>query len=389
MLLGLPLVNFLGVDSWQIFLLFILILLGYISIRALDSPAPQYKFSSLKIRSSNSFLKVTIFFSLVSILGCQLIFIDRNESLGDVLFGSMQERYIALVEDSLKGLTSSSLLSTIGNLMRSFAFIAISSAIIAGKNLKSFAVRYILYSLIFFIIYENYAVNASRVQMIFYAVFCIISFSMSNKFFLRFPPLLFLIIGAGSSFLIISTSQRLALIYGGLPSLMDHFQSYFGVAMMPLGSFVFDFLSPPFFILYLYIIQPLPELLRLISLNESPYFLGVHSFFLIATPLLRFFGINILGAADISNQGMWWGLMGDLYIDFGNFFPLFFIGTMYLMVAISKRFEGGEIFGFSLKAMTIAMIMVSPFIGPFNTFSVSYFALLVLAIVEDVLKPKL
>jgi hypothetical protein len=59
------------------------------------------------------------------------------------------------------------------------------------------------------------------------------------------------------------------------------------------------------------------------------------------------------------------------------------------MVAISKRLEGGEIFGFSLKAMTIAMIIVSPFIGPFNAFSVSYFALLVLAVVEDAVKIKL
>jgi hypothetical protein len=83
----------------------------------------------------------------------------------------MQERYIALVDDSLKGLTSSSLLSTVGNLMRSFVFLAMSSAVIASKNLKSLVARCLLYSLIFFVIYENYAVNASRVQIIFYAVF--------------------------------------------------------------------------------------------------------------------------------------------------------------------------------------------------------------------------
>lgn len=386
-LLQLPFVDFVGVGQLDLFLLGLLIALGYLSISSFGNSDSKEIVEYVKKSQLTRCINVTIFFAFLSILGCQLIIFDRNESFVDIFLNATQERYISIIEASSKGLESS-LLSTFGNLFRSFVFIVISSATIAGKNIRSSFLRYLLYALIIFIIYQNYMINVSRVQLIFYLIFWIVSFRLSSNLFFRITPLFIFMILIISIFLVLSTSQRLELMYGNVFSISNHMLGYFGVNMLPIGSIVFDFLSPPFLVLYLYLIQPLPELVRLISLNDSPYLLGMHSFYLLAAPFLRIFGIHI-PVIEMTNQGMWWGLMGDLYIDFGYFFPFSYVFTLFMMVWIAKRYGGGPIFGFSLRVMTVSIILISPFIGPFNTFSVSYIGVLALAVFESALKSKI
>ncbi len=84
----------------------------------------------------------------------------------------------------------------------------------------------------------------------------------------------------------------------------------------------------------------------------------------------------------ISNAGLWWGFLGDMYLDFGDFYFIAYLCALFVMIRVARGFESSGVFGLAFRALTVSMILIVPFTGIFNTYAVSYFALLILAVLE-------
>jgi hypothetical protein len=184
-------------------------------------------------------------------------------------------------------------------------------------------------------------------------------------------------------FIIRTTDQRLASTFDDDSLAAAATVGLFGADVQPLGQSIVDHLGLSAFILVMYISQAIPEFVRLVIYNPSPHALGAHSLFLVVAPIARALGSPL--AADmsaISNAGLWWGFLGDMYLDFGDFYFVGYLCALFVMIRVARGFESSGVFGLTFRALTGSMILIIPFTGIFNTYAVSYFALLILAVLE-------
>lgn len=384
LLLLAPIVDFIDVDGLHVAAIIVLVVLGYFVLRFAER---TYKKSFPIYIEENTVARLhgraVVIFSVISVIGCQLVLQQQQNFLGIASFDNLQERYIALVEASLQGNSTSSIWSTIGNLSRAFFFIAITSYVATSVQKRSIWSKLLLGSILVTALVQNFLVNVSRLQLIFFLLCGGIAAVLIHHPFLRrkvpIVGLIFILV----TFLVATTTQRLNAMFDSAELVANYMMQFFGVQLKFIGRLLLDNLGIAFFTLCMYISQAIPEGIRLITQNDSPYSLGGHSFYLLLAPLLRLFDVQLgVGNSVISNQGAWWGLIGDLYIDFGIFFPFIYLIILYALVRIAIRYGDGPVYGLALRTITAGMLFIAPYIGVFNTYAVSYFAITVLAIGE-------
>lgn len=365
----------------------LLVAIGYFTIKAaskseIESMSRQ---KSLQI-TTNSHARIVVIFSFLSLVGCYLVSQQQLSYLAESNFDNLQTRYIALVDASLQGNATSSILSSLGNVARSFFFIAITSFVAVTTERRSTLTKMFLGALVLFALSQNFQVSVSRLQLLFFLI-CgwVAAVQIDHPILRRKAAIIILASIVAGVFLVSSTMQRFEAMYGDTDLAAEYMQTFFGVEMQPLGNAILEHLGIGIFTLSLYLTQGIPELLRLMSNNASPYSMGAHSLYLLLSPPLRIFGVNLGADAPlITNQGSWWGLMGDLYLDFGVLFPVAYLAALYGMVRIAIKYGNGPVFGLAFRALTIAMIFAIPYIGIFNTYSVSYVGIAILAAYEQV-----
>ncbi|NDI84632.1 hypothetical protein [Undibacterium crateris] len=378
----LPIAEFPDLSYFAVFVLFVLVFLGYAVIKSVEK-----KFrcgAQLNVNEIQGFGKVhrsAVFFSLLSIIGCQLVLSEQANYIGGLDFGNLQERYITLVESSLDGTATSSFFSAIGNLFRSFFFIALSSLVVYSKVEKSKLKITLVSILVVFAISLNFFVNVSRLQLVFYILVIGITAELINHPFIRNKRLIFGVTSILILFILMTTNQRFEAKFGDLSLAAGYIAGYFGIKITNLGAWVIEYLGLATYTIAIYLTQGIPELLRLISFNASPYSLGAHSFFLVISPFAKIIGVKLgENGPEISNQGAWWGFMGDLYLDFGFLFPILYLVVIAFMIVAALKIRSKNIYGLAFQSLTGAMIFVIPYSGIFNTYAVSYFGLLFIAI---------
>lgn len=382
-----PIVSFKDLSGTQISALILLVILGYFIIKSASKTEIKSELRQNYLQNiNNSHALVVIIFSFLSLIGCYLVSQQQESYLDGSAFDNLQTRYIALVDASLQGNATSSILSSLGNLARSFFFIAITSFVVVTTERRSTLTKLLLGTLVLFALAQNFQVSVSRLQLVFYLI-CgwVAAVQIGHPILRRKAPIIIVASVVTGLFLVSSTMQRFEAMYGNSNLAAEYMQTFFGVEMKPLGNAILDHLGVAVFTLSLYIAQGIPELLRLMSNNASPYSMGGHSLYLLLSPPLRIFGVN-LGADTplITNQGSWWGLMGDLYLDFGVLFPIAYLVILYGMVRIAIKYGNGPVYGLAFRALTIGMIFAIPYIGIFNTYSVSYVGIAILAAYEQV-----
>lgn len=382
LLLATPLVAFPDVSPIAVVGVLTLVLLGYLTLRTAGRGyRPAAPAGTLAARHG----RATIVFSVLSIVGCQFVATQQSVYLGtDVVFDNLQERYIALVESSLQGDATASLWSTLGNLLRAFLFVAMSSFVAYSTQPRRRAKTVMLGMLLAVALAENFLLSVSRLQLVFFLICAVIaSIFVAHPLWRRKTVIVAALLSV-VLFLVITTSQRLNAKFGDAEEAVGYVTTFFGVELLPFGALIVEQFGVAVLTLCIYIIQGVPELVRLISNNTSPYALGTHSLYLVLSPLFRAFGVQ-LGADSppISNQGVWWGFMGDLYLDFGIFFPVVFLLTLCLMVRLARHIGDGPVYGLAFRVLTAGLLLIVPYTGILNTYSVSYFGLAVLAAHES------
>ena len=383
-LLALPLVRFVDVSGWQIAGVLLLVLAGYGVVVAAERTGRAPPDPDISRATTRAHARAVIVFSVLSVIGCQMVLQEQASYLGDASFENLQERYIALVESSLDGSATSSLLSSVGNILRAFFFVAVTSFVALVKAESSWSKRVALAALLVFALAENFLLNVSRLQLMFFLVAAVVATFMVGHPILRRKWTIAAMLAVLVGFLVFTTNQRLDAKFSDASAAAEYVATFFGVDMLPMGRSLVDEFGIAAFSLVLYVSQSVPELLRLMANNQSPYSLGAHSLYLLLAPLVRIVGVDLAAGRElISNQGFWWGFLGDLYLDFGVLFPLAFMLILWTMVRVVQRIGRGPVYGLALRSLTGGMFLILPYTGIFNTYAVSYFAIAALAAWEQ------
>ena len=332
---------------------------------------------------SKSLFRMVVIFSIVSLVGGQLVLSEQSNFLGGYSFDNLEERYIALIHSAYEGSSTNSIWSTLGNLMRSLFFVAVTATVVYTKIERSWLRRIGVSVLVGAALLQSFYVNVSRLQFVFYLINAAVAAVLVGHPILRQKKWLAAVAVLLVLFLIRTTDQRLASTFDDESAAAAGMVGLFGADLQPSGQFIVDHFGLSAFILVMYISQAIPEFVRLLIYNPSPYALGAHSLFLVVAPIARALGSPLTpDMSEISNAGLWWGFLGDLYLDFGAFYFIAYLCALFVMIRAARGFESTGAFGLTFRAMTVSMILVIPFTGIFNTYAVSYFALLILAALE-------
>jgi hypothetical protein len=332
---------------------------------------------------AKTLFRLSVLFSVLSLIGGQLVLSEQSNYLGGLSFDNLEERYLALIHSSYEGSATNSIWSTLGNLMKSLFFVAVTAIVVYTKIERSWLRRIVASAIVVAALLQSFFVNVSRLQFVFFLINAAVAAVLVGHPILRQKKWL---IGAAVVcvlFIIRTTDQRLAGTFDDDSLAAAATVGLFGADVQPLGQYIVDHLGLSAFILVMYISQAIPEFVRLVIYNSSPHALGAHSLFLIVAPIARALGSPLTqDMSAISNAGLWWGFLGDMYLDFGDFYFVAYLCVLFAMIRVARSFESSGIFGLTFRALTGSMILIIPFTGIFNTYAVSYFALLILAVLE-------
>jgi hypothetical protein len=385
-LLSLPIASYGDITTAQIVSVFSLAALGWAAIRLAHAGVdPTTSITAAPEDVARRHLRAAMFFAILSVIGSKLVLRDQASTLSGEDFENLQERYIALTEAALQGESNASIWSTIGNLMRAFFFVSVTSWVAYTKHGNTLLSKLVVSIVVGGALLQNFLVSVSRLQFIFYLVVAVICAGAVDHPLLRRKGLVYGGIGLLLLFLIVTSGQRFEAKFGDQEAAIGYVAPFFGVDILPLGQWLIDKLGAAGFALSVYVMQGVPELIRLIMYNPSPYDLGTHSFFLLLSPLARLFGgyLSAESGPSITNQGFWWGYMGDLYLDFGVLFPLIYVVSLFCLVKLAMRFGRGPVYGLTLRILTAGLLMIIPYTGIFNTYVVHYVVVLMLAMRES------
>lgn len=379
-----PIATYADVSIGNVAWVLTIIVAGYVVSALTGASAANSQHNSEDFqRRSRLLLRVAIVFSILSLIGGQLVLMEQSNFLGTGTFDDLQERYIALIQSSLEETATHSVWSTIGNLMRSIFFVAIASLVVYTKIDRSFLRRVAISCFVGAALLQSFFVNISRLQFVFYLIYAAVVAYFVGHPILKRVKLLITAAVACSVFLIVTTDQRISNTFADSSAAADYMAAFFGVDLQPWGQDIVEHLGLSTLVLVIYFSESIPEFIRLMIYNHSPYALGAHSFFPVLSPLARIIEAPLkVDMSAISNQGLWWGFLGDLYIDFGAFYFVAYLFVLFVMIRVARGFAASGIFGLSFRALTVSMILIIPFTGIFNTYSVSYVLLLIFALLE-------
>lgn len=378
-----PITGYADVDPQSIATVLLVVVVGYVAIWIAESrPMRHGVVSREQAVTPRRYWRIVLFFSVLSLIGGQLVLTEQANFLGGFSFENLQERYIALIASSNEGSATHSLASTIGNLLRATFFVAVGVYVLYTKVDRSFLRRGVATIIVGAALAQSFFVNVSRLQFVFYLIYAVVVASQIRHPMLRHKN--WILAGAAVCvlFLVRTTDQRLAT-FADSSVAADAMMGLFGADLQWFGQYILDHVGLAALILSLYMTQGIPEFVRLVAYNASPYALGSQSFFLVVAPLARALGSPLqVDMTLISNQGLWWGLLGDLYLDVGEFYPIAYPLVLYAMVRIARRYEQDGPFALAFRALTVALILIVPYTGIFNTFAASYLALWGFAVLE-------
>jgi hypothetical protein len=379
-----PIVSYSDISSGYGWLVLTVVGAGYaVSVFAGRSVVNRRTLGTAYPMLSRSLLRLAVIFSILSLIGGQLVLNEQSNFLEGWSFDNLEERYLALIHSSYEGTATNSIWSTLGNLMRSLFFVAVTAIVVYTKIERLWLRRIGASALVGAALLQSFFVNVSRLQFVFLLINAAVVAILVGHPILRQKKWLVAAAVVLVLFLIRTTDQRLASTFNDDSSAANGMVELFGADLQPLGQFIVDHLGLSAFILVLYISQAIPEFVRLVIYNPSPYAWGAHSFFPVVSPIARALGSPLTpDMSAISNQGLWWGFLGDMYLDFGAFYFIAYLCALFVMIRVARGFESSGVFGLTFSAMTVSMILIIPFTGIFNTYAVSYFALLILAVLE-------
>jgi hypothetical protein len=320
-------------------------------------------------------------FSALTVLGSMLIIIDQQGALTGLDVANLQQRYVELLVASRDGERLGTGLSTVGNFLRATVYIAIVAMVALSKQSAGLRRTGFGWIALLMAIGVSEVATASRT----FVVFCV-AIAVTAGFVVRHSQ----IRRVGSLFVIgivavvlfsITTNQRIDATGGEADLALDFVTSLFEVELQGLGRVVADYMGFPVITGLLYLSHSLPEFSRLVADGSSQLALGQHSLYLIIAPVERLIGMEPAMPANMLAQrpGMWWGALGDLYLDFGVAFVLVYPLLMAGMIRVAQAFRGRDVFSLALRCMTAAIFFCTPYFGILNAFSFTYVLLLVLA----------
>lgn len=379
-----PIVSYSDISSGYAWWVLTVVVAGYaVSVFASRNAANRRTLRIEHPMRSGSLLQLAVFFSILSFIGGLLVLSEQSNFLGGWSFDNLEERYLALIQSSSEGSATNSIWSTLGNLMRSVFFVAVTAIVVYTKIERSWLRRIVASAIVAAALLQSFFVNVSRLQFFFFLINAATAAILVGHPILKQKKWLIAAAVVCVLFLIRTTDQRLASTFDDDSFAATAMVGLFGADLQPLGEFIVDHLGLSAFILVMYISQAIPEFVRLVIYNPSPHALGAHSLFLVVAPIARVLGSPLTpDMSAISNQGLWWGFLGDMYLDFGAFYFVAYLCALFVMIRVARGFESGGVFGLTFRAMTVSMILIIPFTGIFNTYAVSYFVLLFLAVLE-------
>jgi hypothetical protein len=331
-------------------------------------------------RSSRHFGSHIVVFSVLTLVGSGLILVDQGSSLAGFDIENLQDKYVALTELANAGDTTGTYLSTLGNGLRAFFPLAVTSLVAFSCRSRRVGASVILSTLVGAAFYYSALATASRAYVIFMVVVIVMAAAMVRHPLLRRKGVLLAALVLGVVYLMTTMSQRLEGKLGDYEAVArDYLLTFFDADAQWLGNRVADYLGAPGMTIPLYLSHPLPEFSKLVADGTSQYSLGAHSLFLVLRPL-KLIGIDLAPAQiQPDRPGMWWGMLGDLYLDFGVLFIVAYPLAVYAMVRTAKAVQPNSAYGLGFRSVTAAMLFASPFFGVINTFSFTYFGMLALA----------
>ena len=378
-----PITGYWDIDAWSITAVMLVVASGYLAIRIAQLQTVRQPPLVDVAASPSRYLRILMVFAALSLVGGQLVLTEQANFLSGFSFENLQERYIALIASANEGTATHSLGSTIGNLLRSTFFVAVAAYVVYTKIERSVFWRLVATAVILAALGQSFFVNVSRLQFMFYLVFGVVVASLIDHPVLRHKKWILLGGGVAVIFLVVTMDQRLSTTFSDNNVAANAMMGLFGAEMQGLGQYILDHFGLSALILSMYMTQGIPEFVRLVAYNPSPYALGGQSFFLIVSPIARLLGSPLqVDMTLISNQGLWWGLLGDLYLDVGEYYPIAYPIVLYVIVRIARRFDYDGPFALAFRGLTTALLLIVPYTGIFNTFAASYLMLWLFAGLE-------
>lgn len=382
-LLALPLFTFAVLDRFWFTIALCTIFAAILLCRVAEVPAGYRARATptITLPSPGQCRRAIYLFSFLTLMGSGLILIDQQGTLGDLAFANLQQRYIDIMLAARGGDRLGTGLSTVGTILRSSIYVAIVAMVALSRQSPGLRRTGFAWLSLLFALVVSEIVTASRTYVVFcVAIGVIAGFVVRHRSIRRIGTLFGLGFAAVVLFSI-TTSQRVEVTGGDLTLANDVILGFFDVRPQWLGEWVGDVLGFPVVTGLLYMSHSLPEFSRLVADGSSQVALGGHSLYLIIAPLERLVGIEPTLAANSLAQrpGMWWGALGDLYLDFGAAFVLAYPALMVLMTRVANALRGPDVFSLSVRCMTAAILFCSPFFGVLNAFSFTYVLLLGLA----------
>jgi hypothetical protein len=327
-------------------------------------------------------------FSSLAIAGASMMIIDKQGILGAFDIFNLQQRYIDMMVASLEGELVGSWMSTVGNVLRSMVYIAIVAMVALSRQTPGLARTGLPWMVLLVGILATEIATASRS----YLVFCIVvglvaGFAVGHRVIRRLGTLFLL--GFVAVFLFsITTNQRLEATGADSELAIDVLTDLFDIHLESLGRWIADHLGFPVVTGLLYLSHPLPEFSRLVADGSSQVSLGAHSLYLVIDPVQRMLGAEgvVPPNALAQRPGMWWGMLGDLYLDFGIAFVVAYPALIAVMTRVAHSLRSPDVFSLAIRCLTGAMFFASPYFGVLNTYSFTYLLLLGLAAINLTLR---
>jgi hypothetical protein len=320
-------------------------------------------------------------FSLMTIAGAMLILIDQQQTLGLLDISNLQQRYIELSVVTGEGERLGTWLSTVGNFLRAVVYIAVVAMVAYSKQVPGLRRSLAPGAALVLALTISEIATASRTYVAFCLVLAIAAgFSVRHRLIRHLGILVMLGVLAVLLFSM-TTAQRLEARQVDLEVATEYLMGFFEVQMLPLGQLAVDWLGAPFVVGLLYMSHSVPEFSYLVAKGSSTLALGSHSLYLVFAPIMRLVGIEpaAQSTALAERGGMWWGMLGDLYLDFGLGFIVAYPLLILLMIRVSQRLGQRDVFTLAIRCLTATMFFCSPFFGVLNSYSFTYLLLLGLA----------
>lgn len=387
-LLALPLFRF-GVEDrpWMIVAIVTALVAIWLCFSSEHARTPVVG-AAPRLPSPRQCRKAVYLFSTLTVVGAVLILIDQQGTIGLDSITNLQQRYIEQILASQDGGPLGTWISTVGTILRSTIYVAIVAMVALSSQSRSPWRNGMAWAAIAFAIAASEIATASRTLVVFCVTIAVIAGFAVRHPFLRRLGTLFALGCVAVILFAVTTQQRFEASGGEEGFALAVIQKLFDVDLDWMGQWVADHAGFPIVTGLLYLSHSVPEFSRLVADNSSQVALGGHSLYLVIAPLERMVGMEAGTPANFLAQrpGMWWGALGDLYLDFGIAFVVMFPALVVALTRMANSLRSNDVFSLTFRCMTAAIFFCSPYFGVLNAFSFTYLMVIGLALLHVTLR---